>query len=82
MEEKLWAHAMVVSSCIDKQTWGEVVKAFAESELGGEGGVGEEGAAAGKEKRRDALRLTYQMFGGSGSGKPYVPYLERGSNER
>lgn len=62
MDEKLWAHAMVLSSCIDKQTWGEVVRAFAMSELGGDD-------AGNKVKRRDALRLTYEMLGGSGSGE-------------
>lgn len=61
--ERLWAHAMVISSCLDKATWGEVVRAFAKAELGGV----EDGG-----KQRDALRLTYEMFAGSGSS-PLVP---------
>lgn len=60
-DEKMWGHALVISSCIDKQTWGEVVKAFARSELPSS----EEGGAKG----RDALRLTYEMFGGAGTGE-------------
>ncbi|KAL7409192.1 Sec23-binding domain of Sec16-domain-containing protein [Mrakia frigida] len=58
-DEKMWSHALIISSCIDKQTWGEVVKAFARSELP----CSEEGGPKG----RDALRLTYEMFGGAGT---------------
>lgn len=61
-EEKMWSHALIISSCIDKQTWGEVVTAFSRAEL-------PPAAADGSTKGRDALRLTYEMFGGAGTSK-------------
>lgn len=56
MDEKLWSHALIVSSCLDKQTWGNVVKAFAAAELSD---------SASSDKSRHAMRLTYEMFSGA-----------------
>ncbi|CDZ96496.1 Regucalcin gene promoter region-related protein (RGPR) [Phaffia rhodozyma] len=62
IKEKLWSHALIISSSVDKQAFAEVVKAFTRSELSGHGGS--------TGKSRDALKLTYDMFGGVNHGLP------------
>ncbi|EIN07345.1 hypothetical protein PUNSTDRAFT_105006 [Punctularia strigosozonata HHB-11173 SS5] len=57
-DEKLWAHAMVIASSVDKDTWKEVVNDFVRSELG----VREE-----KSNGREALRVAYSLFAGQGA---------------
>lgn len=64
VDEKLWSHALVISSCLDKQTWADVVKAFTAAELGAYA------ACAPQGRSRQALRLTYEMLSGApGSGR-------------
>jgi hypothetical protein len=68
VDEKLWSHALVIASCLDKQTWADVVKAFAAAELG------TSAAAVSSGKGRQALWLTYEMLSGApGSGKALSP---------
>jgi COPII coat assembly protein SEC16 len=57
-DEKLWAHAMVIASSVDKETWKEVVNDFVRSELG---------AREEKSNGREALRVAYSLFAGQGA---------------
>ncbi len=69
-EEKLWAHAMVIASSIDKESWKEVVHDFLRTELP----VKEEldntshlsNGHASSPKNRESLRVAYSLFSGQG----------------
>ncbi|OSC99056.1 hypothetical protein PYCCODRAFT_1438667 [Trametes coccinea BRFM310] len=60
-DEKLWSHALVIASSIDKETWKDVVTEWIRAELASNGaqGQGDEG--------REALRVAYSLFGGNGA---------------
>ncbi|KAI9491844.1 Sec23-binding domain of Sec16-domain-containing protein [Zychaea mexicana] len=67
MQEDLWAHALILGSCVNKDVWKKVVTNFVERELS---------QSAGKTPRQDrlnvtgdkqALRVLYSLFAGSGA---------------
>jgi len=62
LDNKLWAHAMVISSGINKEAWHEVVNEFLRTELGSP-----------LFPDREPLRVAYSYFSGQGSaaGKIY-----------
>ena len=60
LDEKLWAHAMVISSSIDKDAWKEVVSEFLKSELGTQDSIP-------LMNGREGLRVAYSLFSGQGS---------------
>lgn len=74
LDEKLWAHAMVIASSVDKAAWKEVVQEFIQSELG----VREprntptlpstqSAGAPQLANGRESLRVLYSLFSGQGS---------------
>jgi hypothetical protein len=74
LDEKLWAHAMIIASSIDKDAWKEVVNEFLKAELG----VKDEGAHGRSYPKikdalpsltngREGLRAAYSLFSGQGS---------------
>lgn len=66
-DQKLWAHAMVIASSVDKQAWKDVVTEFVRTELAS--------PAPGKATDgREALRVAYSLFAGHGpaSSKLYL----------
>lgn len=65
LDEHLWAHAMVIASSIDKESWKDVVQDFLKTELGNK----ELDSVTGRE----GLRMAYSLFSGQGaaSGKTY-----------
>ncbi|RDB21051.1 COPII coat assembly protein sec16 [Hypsizygus marmoreus] len=71
LDEKLWAHAMVISSSIDKEAWKEVVNEFLKNELG----VKEvapllsqpNGPLPLPSNGRESLRVAYSLFSGQGA---------------
>ena len=74
LDEKLWAHAMIIASSIDKDAWKEVVNEFLKAELG----VKEEtsqgrsypkikDALPSSTNGREGLRAVYSLFSGQGS---------------
>ena len=73
MDEKLWAHAMLIASSIDKEMWKAVVNEFLRSELGRSPDAshgsqlhsGEPGARP--LNGRESLRVAYSMFSGQGA---------------
>ncbi|KAG8901134.1 hypothetical protein FRB99_005550, partial [Tulasnella sp. 403] len=64
LDERLWAHAMLIASSLDKEAWKEVVTEFIRTELG----VDPSRVAADPVNGREALRVTYGMFAGLGYG--------------
>ncbi|KAF8979317.1 hypothetical protein BGZ46_005604, partial [Entomortierella lignicola] len=61
MSSNLWAHALVISSCVNKELWKEAVNGFVNQELMTGGG---EVQANGRE----ALRVLYALFSGQTQG--------------
>lgn len=75
VQEKLWTHALVISSSINKQAFADAVKAFTRSELTGTSG-------AHLAKGREALRLTYEMFGGVNGSQSTLSLFTRDASKR
>lgn len=76
LDEKLWAHAMLIASSAGTQAWKEVVSEFMHSELAikqppGSLGLKPEGAGS-CSNGRESLRVAYSLFAGHGAaaGKP------------
>ena len=76
LDEKLWAHAMIIASSIDRDTWQEAVKEFIRAELGSKDA--EDAKARPKDPRRgsslsptsdgrEGLRVAYSLFAGRGA---------------
>jgi hypothetical protein len=70
MDEKLWAHAMLIASSIDKDMWKAAVSEFLKSELGRSpdasqlhNGEPYTGLVNGLE----SLRVAYSMYSGQGA---------------
>jgi hypothetical protein len=70
MDQKLWAHAMVIASSIDKDAWKEVVNDFLHQELtyGDEQARGSHPSLPPPSKKTwENLRVTYSFFSGQGA---------------
>lgn len=71
LDEKLWAHAMVISSSIDKEAWKEVVGEFLKAELGVHDPQhalvtrGNDNVPL-RTSGRECLRVVYSLFSGQG----------------
>lgn len=70
-DEKLWAHALLIASSVDKEAWKEVVTEFARSELANvDPGATATRSPDSKENHRDGrepLRVAYSLFAGLGA---------------
>ncbi|KAF5365767.1 hypothetical protein D9758_003329 [Tetrapyrgos nigripes] len=62
LDQKLWAHAMVIASGIDKEAWQEAVNEFLKTELGSVRSQSSKVTSSGKE----GLRIAYSLFSGQG----------------
>ncbi|KAL0089784.1 Sec23-binding domain of Sec16-domain-containing protein [Phycomyces blakesleeanus] len=68
VQEDMWAHALVISSCVNKELWKKVTSEFIERELCA--------TVESKQTRvyhnvmgdKQALRVLYALFAGSGAG--------------
>ena len=60
-DEKLWAHALLIASGIDKECWKEVVTEWIRAELVTDPNQG------GGSSLREPLRVAYSLFGGNGA---------------
>ena len=85
---KLWAHAMIIASSIDKESWKEVIKEFLRSELCAEEDIGSIGSetfispGSQSHRGRESLRVAYSLFSGQGalSGIPFL-FLSKTSTQ-
>lgn len=66
-DEKLWAHAMVISSSLDKEAWKEVVTEFVRSELASEDGLSRSQTTKSASSGKESLRVAYSLFSGHGA---------------
>lgn len=62
LDHKLWAHAFVISSCVDTDCWTDVVMEFLRSELTPSIEASSSGANG-----REGMRVAYSMFAGLGA---------------
>ncbi|CAB4447046.1 unnamed protein product [Rhizophagus irregularis] len=70
MNENLWAHALIIASCVNKELWKEVVTGFIKHEMGTH--IGETSESNGRE----SLRVLYSLFAGQGQNavEEFLPY--------
>uniref|UniRef100_A0A8H7Y1B2 Protein transport protein sec16 n=1 Tax=Psilocybe cubensis TaxID=181762 RepID=A0A8H7Y1B2_PSICU len=70
MDQKLWAHAMIIASSIDKESWKEVVSDFLRTELSSKEevprGVTNGGGIQSHKNNRESLRVAYSLYSGQG----------------
>lgn len=71
-DEKLWAHAMVIASSIDKESWKDVVNEFVRSELASKAPADAKTFGKTLETKpvvtgKESLRVAYSLFAGHGS---------------
>ncbi|KAL5533326.1 hypothetical protein ACEPAF_5102 [Sanghuangporus sanghuang] len=64
LDERLWAHAMVISSSIDKEAFKEVVTEFVRTELGVKTESRSDGSVT---NGLESLRLAYSLYSGQSS---------------
>lgn len=64
IQEDLWSHALVISSCVDRSMWQSVVRGFTQRELAG---GGSKRAHHHIEGNRPGLRVLYALFSGLGA---------------
>ena len=76
LDEKLWAHAMVIASSTDRDAWQEVVKEFIRAELGSAdvrddrtrpNDLRRGSLSAPTSNGRESLRVAYSLFAGQGA---------------
>jgi len=72
LDEKLWAHAMVIASSVDKGAWKEVVNEFIRADLGVKCDNsfalhGRTDSKALTVNGREGLRVAYSLFSGQGA---------------
>lgn len=70
LDRKLWAHAMVIASSIDRETWKEAVNDFLHQELGGSDEQTRNVSHAASHSAKtswESLRMAYSFFSGQGS---------------
>ncbi|KAG6866929.1 hypothetical protein C0991_003845 [Blastosporella zonata] len=67
LDEKLWAHAMIISSSVDKEAWKEVVHEFLRTELATSAGLPNVGDDSSHSSGRESLRVAYSLFSGQGA---------------
>ncbi|KAG9295948.1 hypothetical protein G9A89_011800 [Geosiphon pyriformis] len=77
MVENLWAHALIIASCVNKDLWKEVVNGFVRQELSVPPGEIE------RSNGRESLRVLYSLLSGQGQNAineflPQTSLLNRG----
>ena len=84
LDEKLWAHAMVIASSTDRDAWQEVVKEFIRAELGSQEAGDDKPRPTGPRRGslptptsngRESLRVAYSLFAGQGAASGAYIYL-------
>ena len=90
LDERLWAHAMVIASSTDRDLWQEVVKEFIRAELGSE--VKDDRTRPSDLRRgslltptsngRESLRVAYSLFAGQGAASGICIYSTPCVNSR
>lgn len=67
IQEDLWSHALIISSCVDRDLWQSVVRGFAQRDLGAPTGGRRTRNYHHVEGNRQGLRVLYALFSGLGA---------------
>ncbi|KAJ7219322.1 Sec23-binding domain of Sec16-domain-containing protein, partial [Mycena pura] len=69
LDERLWAHALVIASSIDRDAWKEAVNEFLRTELGSSNQPASISGANSAQSinGREGLRVAYSLYSGQGS---------------
>jgi hypothetical protein len=67
LDRKLWAHAMIIASSIDKDAWKEVATEFVKTELGVRQGLTSKSTPDISNVGRAPLRVAYSLYSGQGA---------------
>ncbi|KAK7020573.1 protein transport protein sec16 [Favolaschia claudopus] len=67
LDEKLWAHAMLIASSLDREAWKEAVNEFLRTELGAKTSVLGADSSQPLTNGREGLRVAYSLYSGQGS---------------
>jgi Sec23-binding domain of Sec16 len=74
IQEDLWAHALIISSCVNKDLWKEVINGFVERELSSQRpDVTQQPKIV--QGDRQGLRVLYALFAGQGAKASEYSYL-------
>lgn len=75
-DEKMWAHALLIASSLDKAAWKEVVSEFIQAELGVIAGI-DSPINAPSANKRESLRVAYGLIAGDSAAARKSEYLLR-----
>jgi hypothetical protein len=73
-DEKMWAHALLIASILDKAAWKEVVSEFIQAELGVLAGV-DSPINAPSANKRESLRVAYGLIAGESAAARKLDHL-------
>ncbi|KAI0306558.1 Sec23-binding domain of Sec16-domain-containing protein [Multifurca ochricompacta] len=87
LDERLWAHAMIIASSIDRESWKEVVNEFIRTELSSQivtdapGSIHRDTTSIGTG--REPLKVAYSLYSGQGAASiqalvPLMPLSKSG----
>jgi hypothetical protein len=77
IQEDLWAHALIISSCVDKELWQRVIQNFVDREMNCTPEMRFNRTFNNIAGNNQALRVMYSLFSGAGASasKPYLTNL-------
>lgn len=77
VQEDLWAHALIISSCVDKELWQQVIKNFVDREMNCTPEMRQQRNFNNIAGNNQALRVMYSLFSGAGgiASKFYIVYV-------
>ncbi|KAI8355084.1 Sec23-binding domain of Sec16-domain-containing protein [Choanephora cucurbitarum] len=67
IQEDLWAHALIISSCVDRQLWQQVIQQFVDRELNATPEMRQKRMFHPACGQNQALRVMYALFSGTGA---------------
>ena len=66
VQEDLWAHALIISSCVDKDLWQKVITNFVDREMNATPDMRRNRTFHNIAGSNQALRVMYSLFSGAG----------------
>lgn len=66
VQEDLWAHALIISSCVDKDLWQRVITNFVDREMNATSEMRKQRRFNNIAGNNQALRVMYSLFSGAG----------------
>lgn len=66
IQEDLWAHALIISSCVDKELWQKVITNFVDREMNATPEMRRNRNFNNIAGNNQALRVMYSLFSGAG----------------